>query len=236
MGYIELHSVSRTFDNGGNLLEVLKQAELTITQGTFAAIWGPSGSGKSTLLNIIGTLDKPDSGKITIDNADITLLSQNSAAKFRNDTIGFVFQSFHLLPVLTAAENVAWPLFIKGVARKKRMQIAREKLRLVGLEEQHNKVPGRLSGGQRQRVAIARALVCEPKIILADEPTSSLDRQTAKNIADLLTQLNKKSKVTLLCATHDPLLLSHAQQVICLNEGKLFIESTSNFNKGKANV
>ena len=236
MGHIEFHSVNKIYDNGGSLLEVLKQAELTIAQGTFAAIWGPSGSGKSTLLNIIGVLDKPNSGEITIDNVDITSLSQKSVAKFRNDTIGFVFQSFHLLPVLTAAENVAWPLFIKGVSRKKRMQTAREKLSLVGLEEQYNKIPSRLSGGQRQRVAIARALVCEPKIILADEPTSNLDRQTAKNIANLLTQLNKESKVTLLCATHDPLLLSYAQQVICLDEGKLSIESTSKFNKGRASV
>lgn len=227
MSHISLRSVCRTYESETFTLKVLDNANLDIPKSAFAVICGPSGSGKSTLLNMIGALDRPDAGTIEINGIDIGGLPQRALAKFRNDKIGFVFQAFHLLPVLTAAENVAWPLFFKGVRRAERMRIAREKLALVGLSEHADKVPGRLSGGQRQRVAIARALVCEPAVILADEPTANLDRKTAQDIIDLMQELNTRHGVTFLCATHDPLVVSHARQVITLADGKLHMETTS---------
>ena len=203
---------------------MLDKADLDIARGAFAVVRGPSGSGKSTLLNMIGALDRPDAGTITVGGTDIGALAQHRLARFRNRTIGFVFQGFHLLPVLTAAENVAWPLYFRGIARRERMRIAREKLALVGLSTHADKVPGRLSGGQCQRVAIARALSCDPAVILADEPTASLDRETARTIIDLIRDLNAEQGVTFLCATHDPSVIAQAGQVISLTGGKLRTE------------
>lgn len=227
MAHISLRSVCRTYQSESFVLKVMDHADLELPKSAFAVICGPSGSGKSTLLNMIGALDRPDSGTIKINGIDIGSLPEKALAKFRNDTIGFVFQSFHLLPVLTAAENVAWPLFFKGVRRAERMRIAREKLALVGLSDHANKVPGKLSGGQRQRVAIARALVCDPAVILADEPTANLDRKTAQDIIDLMQELNTCHGVTFLCATHDPLVVDHARQVITLADGKLHMHTTA---------
>lgn len=236
MAQISLRSVSRRFVGESYSLTVLDEASLDIPKGAFAAICGPSGSGKSTLLNMIGALDRPDAGQIEIAGTDLASLPQRKLAKFRNETIGFVFQSFHLLPVLTAAENVAWPLFFRRVPRRERMRIAREKLGLVGLADHADKVPGKLSGGQRQRVAIARALVCEPAVILADEPTANLDRKTAKDIIDLMLELNTRHGVTFLCATHDPLVVDHTRQVITLSEGKLYMQTVPQLSEGAVNA
>lgn len=212
-------------------LTVLDEASLSLPQGAFAAVCGPSGSGKSTLLNLIGTLDPDYSGTIEVAGTDVATLPQRRMAQFRSRTIGFVFQSFHLLPVLTAAENVAWPLYFQGVPRRERMRIAREKLALVGLAENADKPPGRLSGGQRQRVAIARAMACNPAIILADEPTGNLDRKTAETIIELMQELNTEHGVTFLCATHDPLVVDRARQVILIDEGKLTVRSASQLSE-----
>lgn len=225
MNAIRIRGLSRKFESDNFSLTILDNADLDLPQGAFAALSGPSGSGKSTLLNMIGALDKPDSGSLEVAGVDIASLPQRALARFRNETIGFVFQSFHLLPVLTAAENVAWPLFFQGVKRRERMKIAREKLALVGLADHSNKLPGRLSGGQRQRVAIARALVCEPKIVLADEPTANLDRNTAEEIISVMEQLNTQHGVTFLCATHDPMVMDRMRQVITLGAGKLHVTS-----------
>lgn len=225
MSQILLRSVSKAYRSETFSLAVLDNADLTLPEGAFAVVCGPSGSGKSTLLNLIGTLDQADSGRIEVGGTDIATLPQRRMAEFRNKTIGFVFQSFHLMPVLTAAENVAWPLYFQGVRRRERMRIAREKLALVGLSEHADKIPGRLSGGQQQRVAIARALVCDPLIILADEPTANLDRKTAQDIIDLMRDLNSRHGVTFLCATHDSLVVDHARQVISLADGKLTLRS-----------
>ena len=221
MARISLRSVTRRFESAAFSLTVLDRADLDIPDGAFAAVCGPSGSGKSTLLNLIGALDRADSGTVAVDGTDVASLSQRRLARFRNQTIGFVFQTFHLLPVLTAAENVAWPLYFRGTGRRERMRAAREKLALVGLSEHSEKTPGRLSGGQRQRVAIARALVCDPAIILADEPTANLDRKTAGDIVDLLRDLNARQGATLICATHDPLVMDRAKQIVTLSDGKL---------------
>lgn len=227
MNHISLKSVSKAYVSEAFSLTVLDEANLALPQGAFAAVCGPSGSGKSTLLNLIGTLDPDYSGTIEVAGTDVATLPQRRMAEFRNRTIGFVFQSFHLLPVLTAAENVAWPLYFKGVRRQERMRIAREKLTLVGLAEHADRSPGRLSGGQRQRVAIARAMVCNPALILADEPTGNLDRKTAEVIIELMQELNTEHGVTFLCATHDPLVVDRARQVILINEGKLTMRSAS---------
>ncbi len=225
MAEISLKSVSKAYVNPVFSLTVLDKADLTIPEGAFAAVQGPSGSGKSTLLNLIGALDRADGGDIRVMGTDIASLPQRRLAEFRNRTIGFVFQSFHLMPVLTAAENVAWPLYFQGVRRRDRMRAAREKLALVGLSDHADKIPGRLSGGQRQRVAIARALVCDPAVILADEPTANLDRKTARDVMDLLRDINSRRGATLLCATHDPLVVERANRVIELSEGKLTMRS-----------
>ena len=221
MGLISLRSLSRTYKSDAFSQIILDNVDLDIAEGSFSVVSGPSGSGKSTLLNIIGALDPPDSGTVTINGVAIGNLSQSALSRFRNQNIGFVFQSFHLLPVLTAAENVAWPLYFQGVRRRERMRIAKEKLALVDLSDHVNKVPGKLSGGQRQRVAIARALVCEPRIIVADEPTANLDRKTARDVLDVMRNLNTARQVTFLCATHDNLVLEYADQIISFTDGKL---------------
>lgn len=223
MSLISLRSVSRRFSGESYSLTVLDRADLDVPSGALAVVCGPSGSGKSTLLNMIGALDRPNSGTIRVGNVDLGTLSQTALADFRNRTIGFVFQSFHLLPVLTAAENVAWPLYFQRVPRRERMRRAYEKLALVGLEDHANKVPGRLSGGQCQRVAIARALVCAPAIVLADEPTANLDRKTAQGVMELMVSLNRTAGVTFLCATHDSHVMDLASQRITLTDGKLHL-------------
>jgi len=222
---ISLKSVSKTYGSDAFALTVLDKADLTIPEGAFAVVCGPSGSGKSTLLNLIGVLDHADSGTIQVCGMDVVTLPQRRMAAFRNRTIGFIFQSFHLMPVLTAAENVAWPLYFQGVRRRERMRIAHARLAQVGLEAHAGKIPGHLSGGQRQRVAIARSLVCDPAIILADEPTANLDRRTAQDIIELMTNLNSRHGTTFLCATHDPLVVDRAQHVISLSRGKLILRT-----------
>ncbi len=220
MELISLRAVTRRYVSGALSQTVLCRADIDIAEGSFTAICGPSGSGKSTLLNLIGALDRPDEGTVHVCGAEITAMPQRLLAGFRNEKIGFVFQSFHLLPVLTAAENVAWPLYFRGIARRERMRTAREYLSLVGLAGHADKVPGRLSGGQRQRVAIARALVGTPGIVLADEPTANLDRNTAAEIMKLMANLSRERGVTIVCATHDPLVIGCASQVITLRDGK----------------
>ena len=220
MELISLRAVTRRYVSETLSQTVLCQADIDIAEGNLTAICGPSGSGKSTLLNLIGALDRPDEGTVHVCGAEITAMPQRLLAGFRNGKIGFVFQSFHLLPVLTAAENVAWPLYFRGVARRERMQTAREYLSLVGLADHADKIPGRLSGGQRQRVAIARALVGTPGIVLADEPTANLDRNTAGEIMELMANLNRARNVTIVCATHDPLVIRYANQIIALRDGK----------------
>jgi len=221
MALISLRSVTRRYESKTFSLTVLDRADLAVAEGAFAVICGPSGSGKSTLMNLIGALDRPDGGRIEIGGTDVAALPQRRMAAFRNRMIGFVFQSFHLMPVLTAAENVAWPLYFRGARRRERMRLARETLALVGLSDHADKTPARLSGGQRQRVAIARALVCDPAIVLADEPTANLDRGTARDIIDLMRDLNVRHGRTFLCATHDPLMIDRARQVVALCDGKL---------------
>ena len=221
MSIISLRSVSKSYPSADTRLRVLHEIDLDIEAGEFVVVAGPSGSGKSTLLNLMGALDHPDSGTVQLDGVDLSRHNDRTLAKLRNEKLGFVFQSFHLIPVLTAVENVAWPLFLKGTERRRRMARSRELLERVGLAEHMHRTPGRLSGGQRQRIAIARSLACAPRILLADEPTGNLDRKTALEIMELFASLNRDGGVTFVFSTHDPTVVSYAGRRLYLMEGEI---------------
>ena len=192
-----------------------------IEEGEFVALVGPSGSGKSTLLNMIGGLDEPTSGTVLVDGVEITKLPENKLIDFRLNNIGFVFQSFNLIPVLTAKENVDFVLQLQNISSKEREKRAMELLCEVGLEDKVNSRPGELSGGQQQRVAVARALASKPKIVLADEPTANLDTKSAVNLMDIMAKLNQEEKITFLFSAHDQRVIKKARRVITLVDGKV---------------
>ena len=221
MGIISLRSVSKSYSSAASRLLVLREVDLEIEAGEFVVAAGPSGSGKSTLLNLIGGLDRPDSGTVRIEGVDLGRHDDRALARLRNEKLGFVFQSFHLVPVLTATENVAWPLFLRGMERRRRVERSKELLARVGLADHMHRTPGRLSGGQCQRVAIARALACGPRIVLADEPTGNLDRRTALEIMELFASLNRDGGVTFVVSTHDPKVVSYAGRRLSLADGKV---------------
>jgi putative ABC transport system ATP-binding protein len=223
---IELLEVSRTFLVGDQPVHALRGVDLLFEDGEYAAIMGPSGSGKSTLLNILGLLDRPDEGRYRIDGTDTTSLSEEHRARLRRDRIGFVFQSFHLIPRLSAAENVELPLVLAGVAPKTRRRRVKEILDAVGLTERAHHRPDQLSGGQRQRVAIARATIMRPGLILADEPTGNLDRASGDEVVNTLEALNEKG-LTLLIVTHDSAIGDRARRRVRMDDGDLVEDSRS---------
>ncbi len=200
-------------------VKAISNVNLEIGQGEFTAIVGPSGSGKTTLLNLLGGLDKPTEGKVFIDGQEITKLSDKKLINFRLNNIGFVFQSFNLIPVLTAKENVSFIMLLQKRNKKEMNQRAEELLKQVGLEDKINVRPNKLSGGQQQRVAVARALASRPKFILADEPTANLDTEAAFNLLDIMARLNKEENITLLFSTHDQRVIERARRVITLVDG-----------------
>jgi putative ABC transport system ATP-binding protein len=214
---IELHGVSKTVPSGDTMLTILQPLDLRIDSGRVAAIVGPSGSGKSTLLGLLAGLDAPSTGRITIDGHDITAMSEDALARFRGTRIGFVFQFFHLLPSLTAYENARVPLEIAGTADAGARADAL--LSEVGLGARRHHYPSQLSGGEQQRVAIARALANDPAILLADEPTGNLDTGTGHHIIDLLIDVNRRRKTTVVIVTHDPELAQRADVTIALRDG-----------------
>jgi putative ABC transport system ATP-binding protein len=218
---VELKDVRKTYRKGPIEVPALRAINLRIAPGEFLAIAGASGSGKTTLLNIIGGLERADDGEVLVDGRDLQLLSSGELARVRLQRLGFIFQAYNLLPVLTALENVELPLLLtnlSGAERKKRAQTA---LRVVGLEERMKHYPRQLSGGQEQRVAIARAIVNDPTIIVADEPTGDLDRKAADDILNLLEKLNKEFKKTILMVTHDPHAAERASITRKLDKGQL---------------
>jgi putative ABC transport system ATP-binding protein len=219
--FIEVAGVSRSYQRGGETLRVLDGLDLQMREGAFYALMGPSGSGKSTLLNLIGGLDRADRGTVVVAGQDLADLSESELAAWRAEKVGFVFQGFNLLPVLTARENVELPLLLAPLSRAQRREQAQRALELVGLSDRLDHKPKELSGGQEQRVAIARAIATDPAVILADEPTGDLDRTSAQQVLGLLAQLNQKLKKTILMVTHDPAAAAYAHTVVHLDKGKL---------------
>ncbi len=219
---IELRDVTRTYGEGEALVRALDAVDLTIGEGDFLALAGPSGSGKTTLLNVVGSIDAVTSGRILFEGTDLGALSNRRRTRFRNQRIGFIFQDFNLIPVLSAQENVELPLqLLGGKSRDQRRQASRAILDEVGLGQLAHRLPRELSGGQQQRVAIARALVKRPGLVLADEPTANLDSVTAKEILELMRSLNRSLGATFIFSTHDPMVMDFARRLVRLRDGKV---------------
>ncbi len=221
-----LNGIARTFYLGDSEVHALRNVDLSITRGEYIAVMGPSGSGKSTLLNLIGLLDRPDAGTYHLEGRDVTTLSPDELAKVRSERIGFIFQSFHLVPRLTAAENIALPLILSGMAAGERAKRVKQALDEYGLAERAHHLPNQLSGGQRQRVAIARATILRPAVLLADEPTGNLDRTTGEEVVRLLEALNAQG-MTLIVVTHDQALGARARRQLRMEDGGIVSDETS---------
>ncbi len=224
---IELRDVSRLFTLGGDTVHAVAGANLAIRRGEYCSIMGPSGSGKSTLLNLIALLDRPTSGRYLLNGSDVTALSDDELAAVRNRTIGFVFQSFHLVPRLTAAQNIELPLLLAGVAGRERAERVRAALAALGLTGRAAHRPAELSGGQRQRVAIARAMIMRPPLLLADEPTGNLDSASGAQVIDILEGLQREQQVTLVIVTHDAALGARAHRHLGIVDGRIASDSAA---------
>jgi len=218
---IEIRELAKYYQRGGQVIPVLVNIDLDVALGDFVALMGPSGSGKSTLLNLIAGIDKPSSGTIKVDGVDIARLSDGDLARWRSAHVGFIFQFYNLMPVLTAFENIELPLLLSDLSRRERRERVNIALSLVGLADRADHRPNEMSGGQQQRVAIARALITDPTLIVADEPTGDLDRSTGEEILELLDQLNRQLGKTILMVTHDPKAAEKAHHVIHLEKGVL---------------
>ena len=218
---LSLEGIGRDFRTGPVTTNILKDVQLEVHTGDLMSIMGPSGSGKTTLMNIIGLLDRPSSGTYRLDERDIAGCRDDVLANLRNRRIGFIFQAFHLLPRMTARENVSLPLLYRGTRRKNALRSAERMLERVGMGERTRHRPGQLSGGQKQRVAIARALIGGPSLLLADEPTGALDAATAHEVMDLLRTLNNEQRLTVLIITHDPLIARQCTRQMRIHEGRL---------------
>ncbi len=218
---VEVKNLIKTYRRGAQTVPVLEDITFDICEGEFLALMGPSGSGKSTLLNILAGIDKADSGTVTIGGIDIASLSESEIARWRSVNVGFIFQFYNLIPVLTAYENVEMPLLLTGLSRKERRQHVETALGVVNLTDRMDHYPSQLSGGQQQRVAIARAIVTDPTIIVADEPTGDLDRVSAQDVLELMARLNREFGKTIIMVTHDPRAAEHAHLQRHLEKGVL---------------
>jgi putative ABC transport system ATP-binding protein len=216
---VEIRDLKKSYRRGDHVVPVLEKITFDIQQGEFVALMGPSGSGKSTLLNLIAGIDKVDSGSIRVGGIEITELSETELAHWRATHVGFIFQFYNLIPVLTAFENVELPLHLTQITRKERREHVKMALRLVNLSDRMDHYPGQLSGGEQQRVAIARAMVTDPAILVADEPTGDLDRVSAEEILELMVRLNRESRMTIIMVTHDPRAAEKAQVIRLLEKG-----------------
>jgi putative ABC transport system ATP-binding protein len=224
---VRVEDVTRKFPLDHNAVIALDRVNIQVDSGEFLAIAGPSGSGKSTLLNLIGCIDKPTSGRILVEGVDTSKLNPIRTASLRREKIGFVFQTFNLIPVFTAGENVEYPLLIQGVSSRERRQRVADALESVGLSARANHRPDLLSGGERQRVAVARAIVHRPALILADEPTANLDTHNATQLIDLMRDLNRSLGLTFIFSTHDQRLLEHTPRIVRLCDGQVVTDSAS---------
>jgi len=221
MNVIETINISKTYKQADQDIKALNSVSISFKQGEFTAIVGPSGSGKTTFLNSIGGLDSPSTGQVLIEKMDITKLSSNELIDFRLRNIGFVFQSYNLIPVLTAKENIEFIMLMQGVSKTLRNKRALDLLNAVGLKDQLNRRPNQLSGGQQQRVAVARALASKPKFVLADEPTANLDSKSTANLLDIMSSLNKEESMTFIFSTHDQRVIDRANRIITIEDGKI---------------
>ncbi|TDJ23051.1 MAG: ABC transporter ATP-binding protein [Gammaproteobacteria bacterium] len=221
---VNCRDVEKTFIKGKEAVEVLTGINLTVDEGDFLALMGPSGSGKTTLLNLIGGLDHPTAGTVSVSGSNLNELSSSALAKWRSVNIGFIFQFYNLLPVLNARRNVELPLLLTKLSRSQRIKNAATALEIVGLSDRAKHKPGELSGGEQQRVAIARAIVADPALLVCDEPTGDLDRDTADEILELLELLNRDHGKTIIIVTHDPKAANHAQRTLYMDKGKLVEE------------
>ncbi|WP_010662297.1 ABC transporter ATP-binding protein [Marinilabilia salmonicolor] len=221
MSIITIRDLHKTYNSSQVPVYALNGVDLTIDEGEFTAIVGPSGSGKTTLLNIIGGLDDPNKGQVIINDTEINQLSSSEKINFRLHNIGFIFQAYNLIPVLTARENIEFILELQGISKSKRRQRSHELLEAVGIPEKADIRPRQLSGGQQQRIAVARALASRPRFILADEPTANLDSASADNLLAIMEELNKKEKTTFIFSTHDARVVKKARRVVTLEDGKI---------------
>ena len=221
MELIEMKDIKKDYFLGETVVHALRGVDLTIEREEFVAIWGPSGSGKTTLLNLVGAIDEASSGQLFIEGQEVKKLSDDRQTELRNRAIGFIFQGFNLIPVLSALENVMLPLEIKGASFSNAREAALGRLDEVGLSDFVRHRPDKLSGGQRQRVAIARALVMNPPLVIADEPTANLDSETSHKIIELMRDLNEKEKTTFIFSTHDPRLLDQVKRLVRLEDGMI---------------
>ncbi|MCK5730246.1 MAG: ABC transporter ATP-binding protein [Draconibacterium sp.] len=221
MNIIEINNLHKIYNSDSVSVHAVNGVDLTFEEGEFSAIVGPSGSGKTTLLNLIGGLDDATEGSVTIDNVQIEKLSARKLTDFRMKNIGFVFQAYNLIPVLTAKENVEFIMHLQGADKSTRDARTKELLNEVGLGEMMDRRPSKLSGGQQQRVAVARALASKPKFVLADEPTANLDSKSTENLLDIMEQLNKEEKITFIFSTHDQRVVNKARRVITIEDGKI---------------
>lgn len=221
MALVEAIDIKKDYHLGETVVHALRGVDMTIDRGEFVAVWGPSGSGKTTLLNLIGAIDEASAGQIFIDGQEIALLSDNKRTELRNRSIGFIFQMFNLVPVLSALENVMLPLQIKGDSSSESRKKAIHRLDEVGLSDIVHHRPDKMSGGQQQRVAIARALVTDPSLVIADEPTANLDSDTSRKIVGLMRDLNEKGGTTFIFSTHDQRLLDQVGRLVRLEDGKI---------------
>ena len=222
MSLVELNQVSKNYQMGELFVQALKNIEIEIAEQSFVSIVGPSGSGKTTLLNLIGCLDKPSSGDIFVNGTSVNNFSNKEAALFRGQHLGFIFQNFNLLPVLTTYENVEYPLImVQNIPANERKKRILRYLEAVGMTNQKDKYPSQLSGGQKQRVAVARALVTDPKLVLADEPTANLDHASAFKVIELMRQMQQDFKTTFIFSTHDPKIVKEAEIIYTLEDGEI---------------
>ena len=224
---VQIEHLVKSYRRGDQIVEVLRDITLDIPQGDFTALMGPSGSGKSTLLNLIAGIDKPDSGLLRIDGLDIAAMGESELARWRAANVGFIFQFYNLMPVLTAFENVELPLLLTNLSRRERRERVELTLSMVNLADRMDHTPNELSGGQQQRVAIARAIVTDPTLIVADEPTGDLDRNSASEILGLLQQLNQQLGKTIIMVTHDANAAAQARTLVHLEKGELIAEQAA---------
>ncbi|MEO1007637.1 MAG: ABC transporter ATP-binding protein [Planctomycetota bacterium] len=221
MSLIECRNLTREYRRGGEVIRPLEDLDLDVPRGDFLALMGPSGSGKTTLLNLIAGIDSPTSGSLVVDGSDISKLARRRLAAWRAEHVGYIFQLYNLVPVLTAYENVELPLLLHGLSRRERHERVMTALERVGIAERRNHFPRQLSGGQEQRVAVARAIVAEPDILVADEPTGDLDKRSAESVMRLLQELNERLDATVIMVTHDPNTTTYAKRTLHLDKGRL---------------